>query len=80
MVPKLELSRVHTLCAALSLHTVVHLSAHCSMGVLVDDLYLHIILGCAHEQKAHWVRLMGVANKNAVFTMLVDLTKQFKAQ
>ncbi len=43
----------------------------------VDDLYLHIMLGCAHEQAAgqQWVRMIDVANKNAVFTPLVGLTK-----
>jgi hypothetical protein len=35
-----------------------------------------------HEQKAHglqWVESIGVANKNAVFAMLVGLAKHFKA-
>jgi hypothetical protein len=40
------------------------------------------MLGCAHEQKAHglqWVESIGVANKNAVFAMLVGLAKRFEA-
>jgi hypothetical protein len=39
------------------------------------------MLGCAYEQKAHcqqWGRLIGVANKNAVFAMFVGLTKRFE--
>ena len=37
------------------------------MRLLFDDLYLHtILLHCAHEQKAQGVRLIGVANKNAI--------------
>ena len=31
---------------------------------LVDDLYLYdIVVGCAHEQKAHGVQLIGMDNK-----------------
>ena len=51
----------------------------------VDDLYLHITLNyCAHEQKAHGLQWIGVANKkkkkkryNSV--TLVDHAKRFKA-
>ena len=33
----------------------------------VDDLYLHIVLNyCAHEQKAHGLQLIGMANKNSI--------------
>ena len=42
----------------------------------VDDLYLHITLNyCEHEQKAHGLQSIGVANKNTVFVSLVDLAK-----
>jgi hypothetical protein len=49
-----------------------------------DDPYLQIVLGCAHEQKAHiyslqWVESIGVANKNAAFATLLDLAKRFEA-
>ena len=49
---------------------------------MVDDLYLPNVL--VHEQKAQyhglqWVVLIGVANKNAVFTTLVGLAKRFRA-
>jgi hypothetical protein len=50
----------------------------------VDDLYLHIVLACAHEQKAHAWPAAGVVNrrghKNAVFSTLMGLTKRFRAQ
>jgi hypothetical protein len=48
-----------------------------------DDPYLRIVLGYAHEQKAHglyWVESIGVAYKNVAFAMLVGLAKRFKAQ
>ena len=48
----------------------------------VDDLYLHYVLGCAHEQKAHGpqrVVSIGMANINAVFVTFMGLTKRFKA-
>ena len=34
--------------------------------MLIDDLYLYYDhrLSCAHEQKSHGVRLIGVANKS----------------
>ena len=47
----------------------------------VDNLHLHIVLGCAHEQKAHglqWLVSKDGANKT-VFATLVGLAKQFKA-
>ena len=47
-----------------------------------DDLYLYIMLGCAHKQKANgqeWVQLIGVANESAVFVMFVGLAKGFEA-
>ena len=53
------------------------------MHAPVDDLYLNVVLRCAHEQNAHslqWVVSIGVANKNAVFAMLVGLAKRFEAQ
>ena len=40
------------------------------------------MLGCAHELKhigMQWVELIGMANKDAVFAMLVGLAKQFEA-
>jgi hypothetical protein len=40
------------------------------------------VLGYAHEKKAHglqWVELIGVANKNVAFVMLVGLAKRFEA-
>ena len=40
------------------------------------------MLDCAHELKhvdLQWVESTGVANKDAVFTMLVGLAKQFEA-
>jgi hypothetical protein len=40
-----------------------------SMRAPVDNLYLHIVLGCAHEQKAHH------GQQNAVFAMLVGFAK-----
>jgi hypothetical protein len=46
------------------------------MREAVDDLYLQVMLGCAHEQKAHgqqWVRLIGVANKKQRWALLNDL-------
>ena len=70
-----KLSRAHT--PHLHLHPAVHLSALCSsMCMLVDDLYLLIILACAHEQKRHRVHM---TNKNAVFVTLMGLTNLFKA-
>ena len=52
-----------------------------SMHVPIDDHCLHIMLGCAHEQKAHsyiGVWLIGVANENILLTMLVGLIKRFE--
>jgi hypothetical protein len=33
------------------------------ISLIVDDLYLHNLLGCAHAHKHMGVRLIGVANK-----------------
>jgi hypothetical protein len=47
---------------------------------VADDPSQCIVLDCAHEQKhigLQWVESIGVANKDAVFAMLVGLTKQF---
>ena len=41
---------------------------------LVDDLYLHIVPRCAHEQKTHVDRR---GQQNEVFMTLMDLAKQF---
>ena len=40
-----------------------------------DNLYLHLSY-FAHEQKAHGLQVIGVANKNTVFVTLVDLAKR----
>jgi hypothetical protein len=45
----------------------------------VNDLYLQIMLGCAHEQKAHGAVDMGGQQNAAVFMTLVGLTKLFEA-
>jgi hypothetical protein len=47
--------------------------------VLVDDLYLHLMLGCAHEQKAHGGAVDRRGQQNAVFATLMGLTQRFKA-
>jgi hypothetical protein len=51
------------------------------MRVLVDDLYLHIklMLGCAHEQKAHGGAVDRRGNKNAAFATRLGLTNRFEA-
>jgi hypothetical protein len=46
---------------------------------MADNPYLRIVLGCAHEQKAHGLGSIGVANKNVAFAMLMDLAKPFEA-
>jgi hypothetical protein len=43
------------------------------MHEAIDDLYLYIILVCAHERKRTWP----AADVVAVFVMLVGLTKRF---
>jgi hypothetical protein len=47
------------------------------MRVLVDDLYLYNIVRMSKKHVG--VRLIGVANKNPVFAMLMGLIKLFKA-
>ena len=57
LVIKLEHSRVHTLHARfICIYTEMKVST-CT----IDDPYLHIVLGCAHEQKAHGLHWIGVA-------------------
>ena len=59
LMDKLELCRAHT-------HCICCVALYSIMRLLVDDLYLHTMLCCAHEQKAQGVQFTGVANKNAV--------------
>ncbi len=47
--------------------------------MLVDDLYLHLMLGCAHEQKAHGGAIDRSGQQNAVFATLVGLIQRFEA-
>ena len=65
----------------LHLHPAIYLHGDesCSSNrVSLDNLCQHACtLGCVHEQKVHgqqWIQLIGVANKNAVFAILVGLT------
>jgi hypothetical protein len=47
----------------------------------VDDLYLQVMLGCVHEQKAHgqqWVQLIGVANKKQCLRRSLALLNDLK--
>ena len=65
----------------LQLHPAIYLHGDegCSSNrVSLDNLCHHTcMLGCVHEQNVHsqqWIQVIGVANKNAVFAILVGLT------
>ena len=45
----------------------------------VDDVYLHIELGCVPACDLQWVESIGMANNNAILVTLMDLAKWFKA-
>ena len=52
-----------------------------SMLTIFTYTLVHVwSINCAHEQKAHGLQLIGMANKNSVFVImtLVDLAKRFK--
>jgi hypothetical protein len=43
---------------------------------VADYPFLRVMLGCAHEQKAHglqWAESIGMTNTNAAFVILVGL-------
>ncbi len=66
------------------LHLRPHLksSESCCSAYSWRLLSTYYVVGCAHEQKAHglqWVESIGVANKNAMFAILVGLTERFEA-
>ena len=46
---------------------------------LLTTITVDYSLSCAHEQKAHGGAVDGHVQQNAIFTMLVDLTKRFGA-
>jgi hypothetical protein len=54
------------------LHLHLHTAAVC---VLDDDLYLHIMLGCAHVHKAHGGAVDRRGQQNTIFGTFIGLTK-----
>ena len=60
----------------LTVHLIVYTAAVC---LLVDDLYLHSMLGCVHVHKAHGDAIDRRGQENTVFGTLLGLTKQFEA-
>jgi hypothetical protein len=67
-VPWMETNTNESTYSPCALHLQLHLMRRAAAPV-ADDHYLRIMLGCAHEQKAHgpqWAGSIDVANTNAV--------------
>ena len=79
----LELTRalwsIYPACCSINVRSESTRTPCMSPAVPVDDLYLHIVPGCAHERKHMVDSVDRRGQQNALFVTLMDLAKRFEA-